>query len=55
MLVEYECKKCDNKIEVLERSEPQEPPKCCGKKMEKVLFSLSSIKFVGKWYKTGGY
>jgi putative FmdB family regulatory protein len=53
-IYEYRCKKCNDQIEVFQKSSDKPPTKCrkCGGRMEK-QFSRTSVQFKGEgWYVT---
>ena len=53
-IYEYRCKKCNNKIEVLQKLNDKPPTRCkkCGGRLEKMV-SSSAIQFKGEgWYVT---
>jgi putative FmdB family regulatory protein len=53
-IYEYRCKKCNDQIEVFQKSSDKPPTRCrkCGGRMEK-QFSRTSVQFKGEgWYVT---
>jgi len=55
----YECKKCENKLEVMQKitAEPLITcPKCNKDELKKVIVSNGGFQLKGKgWFKSGGY
>lgn len=53
-IYEYRCKKCQNQIEVFQKSTDKPPTKCkkCGGRLEKMI-SATAVHFKGQgWYVT---
>ena len=55
----YECKKCENKLEVMQKMS-DDPltacPKCNEEELKKVIVAGGGFQLKGKgWFKSGGY
>ena len=52
-LYEFKCRKCEKEIEIQQKVE-DDPPKCCGEEMKR-LISLSSFRLRGGGWANQGY